>query len=294
MRPFWDFAWQAPAPDLFVQYGVDAASYTGSARQPVEYYAALAARKIEVLGIQETDPNRAQQGYNAGRMDVDFARRRWAEVGFSRTLAPIAYAVSDGSRWDPNYGGDQIAQYGEAVGDYETGPYKFYGNRYAVDHACLGAQNSLHPDLCLNLSGGWIPRTWDFDPYRDTAAQEIGGTPVAGIDVNTVYQPIFGPAPAPPGPAPDLPEGTIAMLVLITADGFWVKSKEFWVFGPGQAAQHVGQGQSLGQVLADWGHLPTLSLPPALPDSWVTQSIQATVVDPKRLKAVADKLQITA
>lgn len=200
MRNFWDFAWSYPAPDDFVRFDVDAASYTGAARANRAYYDSLRERGINVLGIMETTSTRSQEGYNAGAYDVDFARRRWREVGFPDS-APMAYAVSDGSRWDPNYGGDNIAGYGEGVGDHEVGPYKFYGNRYAVDHACAGARRSLHPELCLNLNGGWIPRTWDFDPNRDTAAQEIGGTPIGGIDVNTTYKPIFGPA-LPPAPTP--------------------------------------------------------------------------------------------
>lgn len=202
MRNFWDFAWEEPPPGAFLQYDVDGASYTGAARHSAAYYAALRAQGTEVLGIMETTSTRSQEGYNAGAYDVDFARRRWREVGFPDG-APMVYAVSDGSRYDPNYGWDNIAWYGEAVGDHEVGPYKFYGNRYCVDAACAGAARSLHPELCLNLNGGWLPRTWDFDPNRDTAAQEIGGTPIGGIDVNTTYRPIFGPAPPPTPPVSD-------------------------------------------------------------------------------------------
>jgi hypothetical protein len=199
VRNFWDFSFTYPAPDAFVQFGVDAASYTGPARASRAYYDSLRQRGVRVLGVQETTSDRSQQGYNAGQQDVAYARQRWAEVGFGDG-DPICYVVSDGSRGDPNWNGEQIAMYGQAVGDYEHGPYLFYGNRYAVDAACAGAARSQHPGLALNLHGGWIPRTWNFDQNRDTAAQEIGSTPVAGTDVNTVYREIFDGAA--PGPTP--------------------------------------------------------------------------------------------
>jgi hypothetical protein len=197
MRWFWDHAWSYPSVLEFQRYQADDASYTGAARAERSYYDALRAAGIDIMMIQETTSERSQQGYNAGLYDVDFARRRSREVGHPDS-APIAYAVSDGSRDNPTWNGNLIADYGEAVAQREPGPFVFYGNRYAVDAACSGAAR-VPGNRCMNLNGGWIPRTWNFDPNRDTAAQEIGGAPVAGTDVNSVYRPIFD---AQPGPVP--------------------------------------------------------------------------------------------
>jgi len=239
MRDLWDLAWEDVAPETFVAYDVDAASYTGAARKPRAWHDQMRALGRNVLGIQETTNERAQQGYQAGVYDVQFARSRWAEVGYGPDVE-MAYAVSDGSRDNPTWNGDAIADYGQAIGDVETGRYKFYGNRYAVDYACAGARRSRRPDLCVNLSGGWVPRTWNFDASRDTAAQEVGSTPIPGIDVNTVYRPIFGDVSAPPEPVPTPEESSMLEVVqvpgpygpfarLVTGDG---ANLEQWVGGP--------------------------------------------------------------
>lgn len=279
MRPFWDFAWEEPAVADFVNFGVDGASYTGAARHSAAYYASLLAAGVDVLGIMETTSTASQGGYNVGMQFVQFARARWREVGFPDT-APMAYALSDGSNSDPNYGGDQIAACGEGVGDYEVGPYLFYGNRYAVDHGCAGAAASMHPELCLNLNGGWIPRTWNFDDARDTAAQEVGGTPVPGIDVNTLYRPIFG-APEPP---PTKKKGGDMDLVVVKGDGFWVRNNQFWRVGPGVDAQRVdvdehGAPVPFADIVANWGWLPYGAQPASIVDGYVTASIKQAVLN---------------
>lgn len=291
MRDFWDFAWSYPAPVDFVRYGVDAASYTGAARAERSYYDALRANGTDVLMIQETTNERAQEGYQAGVYDVQFARRRSREVGHLDS-APIAYAVSDGSRDNPTWNGDAIADYGQAVGDNEVGPYKFYGNRYAVDAACAGARRSRGAALCLNLIGGWVPRTWNFDPARDTAAQEVGGTPIAGIDVNTTYRPIFTPGPAPEPDPEHRTKGSGMNLVVVKGSGYWVGNGQFWVVAPDAYAKRVGinpdgSAQSLEQVLSDWGWLPTGALPAAQVDEYVTLAIASAVRNKKLDKSLA-------
>jgi hypothetical protein len=263
VRPFWDFV-TGPLPDLVARFDVDVASYTGNARQSRNYYDALRARGIQVLGIQETTNERAQEGYQAGVYDVEFARRRWREVGFT-DADPIAYAVSDGSRFDPTWNGDKIADYGQAVGDHEPGPYKFYGNRYAVDAACAGAARSFHPERCLNLHGGWLPRTWGFDPTRDTAAQEVGATPVGGIDVNTTYRPIFEPAPPPPPPEQP-PEVEMSLAVIVVPQPAGDVLEELVDTSSGLIVKSVTEPAGpfgIGNAGAAWtagGRIPVVSL----------------------------------
>jgi len=88
VRNFWDLAWEDVAPETFVAYDVDGASYTGSARKSRAWYDRMRQLGRNVLGIMETTNERAQEGYNAGAYDVDFARRRWAE----RLIWPLALA----------------------------------------------------------------------------------------------------------------------------------------------------------------------------------------------------------
>lgn len=281
MRDFWDFAWAYPTPSLFPSYGVDAASYTGAARAPRSYYDDLRARGVNVMMIQETTNERAQQGYDAGVYDVEFARTRSREVGHPDS-APIAYAVSDGSRTDPTWNGDAIAAYGEAVGNSEVGPFLFYGNRYAVDYANKGAARSSGARLSLNLVGGWIPRTWSFDAVRDTAAQEVGSVPVDGTDWNTTYRDIHGGGSTPAPTPPPAKKGTQMQLVVVKGNGFWCGDKQFWIVAPDEYAKRVGinpdgSAQPLEQVLGDWGWLPAGALPAAQVDEWITSAIQTSV-----------------
>ncbi len=177
-------------PDAISQQDGAACFYCGGGLPSQDWFNAMAVRSVPLLAIQESWPTRAREGYNAALEDTIFVKNRLA----SRTIANlcgIAYAVSDNSRFDPNDGGDKIADYGQCVAVEEQLPFTFYGNRYAVDSALGGAMrvSGLH---IISEHGGWLPETWDFDAMRDLMMQ-IVNTPssLPGTDQNRVYVDFF-------------------------------------------------------------------------------------------------------
>lgn len=177
-------------PDPALLVGSGACFYTGRGLPDQWWFDECAHRGIPLLAIQESWITRAQEGYNAGVEDVNFARARLSGRQIWN-LSGIAYAASDGSRFDPQWNGDRIADYGQAVGVGELLPFTFYGNRYAVDAASAGAlrvagMRSIKPD------GGWLPSTWDFDATRDLMEQLVNSqTPIPNTDENRVWVDFF-------------------------------------------------------------------------------------------------------
>jgi hypothetical protein len=111
--------------------------------------------------------------------------------------------------------------------------------------------------------------------WSDTGKPDIGSP---RVDANAWRTAITGfmqgggaPTPTPPN------EGNSEMrLLLATSDGFWCKAKQFWVVGPGFTAVQVGQGQSLEQILGDWGWLGPVG---KLPGEWVDRYIGISVTE---------------
>jgi hypothetical protein len=181
---------QALDPDAISQQGGAACFYCGNGLPSQGWFDAMAARNVPLLAIQESWVTRAQEGYPAALEDTAFTKMRLGLRVISN-LAGIAYAVSDGSRFDPNDNGAKIADYGQGVAVEESLPFTFYGNRYAVDSALGGALrvSGLH---IISEHGGWLPETWDFDAMRDVMMQ-IVNTPssLPGTDQNAVYVDFF-------------------------------------------------------------------------------------------------------
>lgn len=203
MRDALDFSFSPPVPALVAAQGFDLLGYTGSARVGQDYYDECRARGIAFTFIQETTSERAQEGWNAGLVDAQYADRRASERGHPYS-APIVYVVSDGSRDNPSWNGELIADYGAAIATQSARPFMFYGNRYAVDHACAGARRvgvnvyGYAVDLRGGPGddGGWLPATWNFDGARDPLRQNIGYYTAAGgtCDLNTTHHDYLTPS----------------------------------------------------------------------------------------------------
>ncbi len=164
--------------------------YTGGGLPSQGWFDHAADLAVPLLAIQESWPTRAREGYNAALEDTIFVKNRLGQRRI-QNLAGIAYAVSDNSRFDPNDGGDKIADYGQCVAVEEMLPFTFYGNRYAVDSALGGAMrvSGLH---IISEHGGWLPETWDFDSLRDLIMQIVNTpTSIPGTDQNLVVVDFF-------------------------------------------------------------------------------------------------------
>lgn len=177
MRAAIDFSFARPSVQDLISHELDVLCYTGSARPDAGYFADLRAAGIAVTLVQESDPNRSQQGHGAGVEDARFADSRADEVGYPRS-ASIAYVVSDGSAGDPSSGGDQISEYARGVVETSVRPVFWYGNVYATDAAMSGAPNSL---------GTWIPSSWGTGSLLTQEANIA--SPIGDTDLNTVHAP---------------------------------------------------------------------------------------------------------
>lgn len=175
MRNAIDFSFARPTPEEVAAAGVDILVYTGPARPDVGYIQAMRAAGVAVTLIQESDPNRSQQGYGAGVADAQYADSRADQVGYPTDCA-IAYVVSDGSAGDPNSGGDGIAAYGQGIAATSRRPFFFYGNEYATSNAMRGAPGAL---------GTWIPSTWGSGTLMSQEANIA--SPIPDTDLNTVH-----------------------------------------------------------------------------------------------------------
>jgi hypothetical protein len=176
------------APSRLAELNLDVLVYTGNARPEQWWIDRCREAGVVVTFTQETYSARSQEGYQAGVLDAQFADARCDERGHQGS---VCYVVSDGNSGDPNPENSnraQIVAYGQAVAQTSRRPFFFYGNRYAVDAALEGAAK-VPGAPAVSLVGGWLPRTWDFDPSRDLIAQEPNlPTPIDGTDFNTVHR----------------------------------------------------------------------------------------------------------
>lgn len=219
-----DFSGRHPSPGEVV--GFDLLGYLGVSRPNPGEIAGWAAAGSVFTFIWETDPNRSQQGWNAGIYDAVYGNDRADGVGYPLE-ANLAWVVSDGNARSPDSGGDRIADYADALVRQSKRPVgPFYGNRYAVDAAIRGARRSGRPFVAgPDGDGGWLPHTWGADPSRDPIIQEPNiGSPIPGTDLNSVHHDYrtAGPGPAP---APALPEGDNVIYNEVLDDG---ETHRYW------------------------------------------------------------------
>lgn len=146
--------------------------YVGVPAGDKPYVTELVAGGVGVALIRETDPNRAQQGYDAGVVDGRVVEAWCAHVGYPGDAA-VFYVVSDGSATDPHTGANAIRAYARGVRSVNLArTVGWYGNRYAVDAAGAGLT--------------WVPSTWGATD-TDTLVQEANlSSPVPGTDLNTI------------------------------------------------------------------------------------------------------------
>ncbi len=193
-----DFSWTHPSAAELVDANCDAIFYTGNARPDKSYVDSLRAAGVGVCLVQETDPNRSQQGNLAGHADAIYADNRADQIGYPLT-ASICYVVSDGSRDFPNTGADQIAAYAAGVIEASRRPVFWYGNQYA----CVAAMRS-------GGLGTWIPSTWGDGSLLTQEANQA--SPIANTDLNTVHAPYGNWTDDAPTPEDDLtPEQAAAL-----------------------------------------------------------------------------------
>lgn len=250
---------QHPAPGDLAAHDLDVLQYVGTSRPSAAYVRAVLDAGVGFEWIFETDPDRSQEGWNAGLLDVEFTRRRIAEVD-SRVIPPITwYAVSDGNSHDPSTGGDRIHEYGAAVGTASRHPFGFYGNEYAVAHAVAGARSvGAEPISGPGGEGGWKPATWGASRLHDVMAQEPNvASPIPNTDFNTRYHD-YGHA----GPAPiAVPIGDDDMKIIhVTNDGAFVKAGNYryappWTFEPVDDDFVAGLPTTFAGGFIDDGHI---------------------------------------
>lgn len=234
MRNAIDFSYARPNVAEVAAKGLDVLVYTGNAIPAAQYLRDMRMAGVCITMIQESAPNRAQEGYGAGVADSNYANGKADSVNYPRT-ASIAFVVSDGSAGDPNYGGDNIAQYAAGVQSNSPRPFFFYGNRYAVDNAMRGAPKGL---------GCWVPSSWGAKA-TDLLVQEANTpSPFANTDLNTVHRPYgawgqTNDTPAPPNQEDDemakplyISKKSDADVGIWATDGVWKRhvNPEEWAF----------------------------------------------------------------
>jgi hypothetical protein len=193
-----DFSGARPDPGELARLNLDALGYVGSSRPDQTYLDALTSAGVRFTFIFETDPNRSQQGYQAGRLDAQFFEQRVKERGYPPTM-PAMVVVSDGTATSPSSGGNAIADYGRGWADTTTRPLCAYGNRYAVDAFNRGVPASR----LLARGGGWLPIPWGGNAAQDVMGQDANTpSPIPGTDLDRVWVDYFAPSPAPPVPPP--------------------------------------------------------------------------------------------
>lgn len=173
-----DYSFASPDPAAVKAAGISGVLvYTGPARPSAAQIADIRAHGLTVCLIQETDPNRSQQGFAAGVADAIYADGRADEVGYPTSCA-VAYVVSDGSAGDPSSGAGRIAQYASGIASVSRRPRFYYGNTYACSAALQGDPHGL---------GTWIPSTWGQGTLLSQEANTP--SPIADTDLNTVHAP---------------------------------------------------------------------------------------------------------
>lgn len=186
-----DFSDARPTPAAVAAAGVSGVIvYTGPARPDKPYLDAMRAAGLTVALVQESDPNRSQQGYAAGVADAQYANSRADEVGYPSSCA-IAFVVSDGNATDPSTGADAISAYAKGVKDTSARPFFWYGNTYATSAAMAGGGGL----------GTWIPSSWGNGTLLSQEANIA--SPIADSDLNTIHAPYGAWGQAGPTPGDD-------------------------------------------------------------------------------------------
>lgn len=170
-----DFSYQRPDPTQLRDLGLDAASYSGSARVPAAWLAELTSYGRRMLMIQETYSTRSQEGFSAGQADCLFAEARSDEIGYSADL-PIAVVVSDGNYAD-SWDCSEYARGWISVARRKFFPYGALGVISSF-HAAARASGSV-----LWIDGEWVPITWGSGRLIQQLVTE---PPIPGTDMNTV------------------------------------------------------------------------------------------------------------
>jgi hypothetical protein len=212
----------APDPADLARLGLDALVYTGNARPSQGWVDQARALGVTVTFIQETTSTRSQQGFQAGRLDCQFAEQRARERGHTGSIAVV---VSDGNgadNWD-------ASEYGRGWQSVATLPFFSYGSTGCCDSFNRGAPHSL---------GTWIPETWGAGSLL---TQKVGGSPIPDTDLNITHADYTGGAP------PHQKDDDMPLYITKASDtsvGVWVTDSqtrryvnvEEWAF-----AQFVGQ-----------------------------------------------------
>jgi hypothetical protein len=96
-----------------------------------------------------------------------------------------------------------------------------------------------------------------------------------------------GDTPATTPDSAPVPQEDV-MLAVIESDGYFTRKGEFWLVVPGTYCVHVGVGQTLEQVVHNWGALPRCPLPGTFVDGWIGQILTDDARD-KKLDALLAK-----
>lgn len=224
---------QAPSAAECTAANVDPIPYTGPARPAGWWFDAmiLAGHKPPSM-IRETTSTWSQGGYGAGADACPKDEQRAREVGHTGSMMVV---VSDGSKYDPNYGRDNIVACGHGWSDMATMPFYPYGNVFACEAFLEGARAGTGAHLVMvGIGGGpdaMIPETWG---YGAIASQLVTPSPVPNTDLDIVHiDDLTGGEPSGPG-APNLyteevPVGAPrTIFVNGVADTFFVDNDKLW------------------------------------------------------------------
>jgi hypothetical protein len=225
---------QAPSVEQVAAANVDPIPYTGPARPPIYWFDAMrAAVHVPPCMIFENISTWSQGGYAAGSQTCPTHEGRAREVGHTGSMMVV---VSDGSKWDPNYGRENIIECGRGWSDRATMPFFPYGNVFCCEAFLEGARAGRGAHLVMAGVGGgpdaMIPETWGFGSI---ASQLVSPSPIPNTDLDIVHiDDLTGGHPqAGPG-APDLYQEEVPLgaprtiFVNGVADTFFVADDKLW------------------------------------------------------------------
>jgi hypothetical protein len=161
---------------------------------------AVLAAGITVTFIDEgaTDPYDVPDAYAAGVARATASEARLA--GYYPDVCSIVYVLSDQDVSTPGPDNANLKAHAQGIDVATTRPgWIGYSNRYGIDAA---------RQVATKLRASWVPVTWGADG-SDALVQQIG-SPVDGLDVDTIQNPEWGQwrSVMPPPPTPPSPEGT--------------------------------------------------------------------------------------
>jgi hypothetical protein len=189
--------WGAPEPTVLKLHDLDPLPYDGRAKPPQSWFEWARALGVgPKCMIIEQDPNWSQGGYSAGHYGCLDHEGRCKATGHTGSLM---VAVSDGSKWDPNYGADNIYAFGRAWSDAATMPFFPYGNEFACYWFIQGALAGINAHLLVlgydGHPGGMIPETWG---NGTVATQLVSPSPIPDTDYDVMHVPYETVGPVKP------------------------------------------------------------------------------------------------